>query len=830
MELLWILLLLPLCSANNTDINFVGLFPITGDWPLGTVLEAGARLAIQDISNHPVILKNLPGGDYTLKMWSNDTQCTAGVGVRLLVAQVTTFPPKIGIVGPGCSGVSIAVADLAKYWNLNMISFANTPVLSDKKIYSDFWRIQPNDNFFANTWISLGKLFGWKRFFAIREDNSLFNKPIGHFQETLQNLSWTLAASEVFPPDFPAEIESHVSLLKSKGARIIVGGFYEGNCRRVLCHAWKLGLSWRQGVIWILPGWFNDGWQTPTPEELSDPTFPCTTAEMVEATQYLIQTTAIGFASDSIGILPWVGELPSQWKVRWEQYRATKDPLSTDLYWGPLAYDSMWVWALALHEYLKTESLPSLETYNNLTATDLLQEQIRALNFSGVSGVVRFDTLQDRPLPIAIELTVGGVKQTVGVFENDLINMVQAMIWPDGSEGMENTPPDQKISKYDIPVAVQAPLLAFAAVLLVSLGVLLGYVWYHRESEVIKATSPKFNYCIIVGSIITAVAGVLYLVDLKVDNPAMCCFRLYLPTFGVIFMFSPLVVKTYRVYRIFNNPELRKLTHLKDPILLKGVAFMLTIQIAFTIISIGAALPEPQLVDSKSLSSSSETVRVVECTTSPYFIVLVLVYLSLLVLYGLYLAVATRNVPDKYNESRYIAFTITFYLVYGLIIFPLQLLATDPTSLAVLRGFGILLGVAISVGAMFVPKILNIATGGQPVNFFAYVSSRIHTGPSKPTGPPPSNPSNLENVSRLARESISQLPSIEMDPLSKAQNKSFASLDRDMNKSSDDLGSQSFATLPLPQDKEKEQNKSFVNIITSSNVEEDAPAPETAQA
>ena len=48
--------------------------------------------------------------------------------------------------------------------------------------------------------------------------------------------------------------------LKVRGARIIIGDFYEDVARRVMCQAWNSSMTQAQGYVWILPGWYKDDW------------------------------------------------------------------------------------------------------------------------------------------------------------------------------------------------------------------------------------------------------------------------------------------------------------------------------------------------------------------------------------------------------------------------------------------------------------------------------------------------------------------------------------------------------------------------------------------
>ncbi len=45
--------------------------------------------------------------------------------------------------------------------------------------------------------------------------------------------------------------------LKKRGARILIGEFYESAARHILCEAYKQGMTQKQGYVWFLPNWYQ---------------------------------------------------------------------------------------------------------------------------------------------------------------------------------------------------------------------------------------------------------------------------------------------------------------------------------------------------------------------------------------------------------------------------------------------------------------------------------------------------------------------------------------------------------------------------------------------
>lgn len=69
--------------------------------------------------------------------------------------------------------------------------------------------------------------------------------------------------------------------LKRKRARIIIADVYDEVARTVMCEAYKLGMTARDGYIWFLPKWLNSTfYDTDFYNKESNEHINCTTAEM----------------------------------------------------------------------------------------------------------------------------------------------------------------------------------------------------------------------------------------------------------------------------------------------------------------------------------------------------------------------------------------------------------------------------------------------------------------------------------------------------------------------------------------------------------------------
>lgn len=89
--------------------------------------------------------------------------------------------------------------------------------------------------------------------------------------------------------------------LKEKGARIIIGEFFETAARQVMCDAYKMGMTQANGYVWFLPGWYQNDWYNLDTMRAANQTVPnCTTAEMVEVSLFLLLMTYGTFHSGTV--------------------------------------------------------------------------------------------------------------------------------------------------------------------------------------------------------------------------------------------------------------------------------------------------------------------------------------------------------------------------------------------------------------------------------------------------------------------------------------------------------------------------------------------------
>jgi hypothetical protein len=108
-------------------------------------------------------------------------------------------------------------------------------------------------------------------------------------------------------------------------------------------------------------------------------------------------------------------------------------------------------------------------------------------------------------------------------------------------------------------------------------------------------------------------------------------------------------------------------------------------------------------------SSLGTNVYIGDCAANISSLVIPLIAYFVL-LFGLcaFLAYRCRKAPQGFNEASNLLVACSFIFLYGALIMPLQFLGLSPTSLIVLRSFGILLGDIVFLSCICGPKLLII--------------------------------------------------------------------------------------------------------------------------
>ena len=294
--------------------------------------------------------------------------------------------------------------------------------------------------------------------------------------------------------------------------------------------------------------------------------------------------------------------------------------------------------------------------------------------------------------------------------------------------------------------------IGFLALVLALLKLaLLAIVFMKRHTPVMRASQPLFCYLMIIGALFADLS--VFIDALAGGEPSdfNCAWRPAFLLLAACLLFAPLFLKTYRVWRIFDNPSMKNL-NLSNKRMLGYIASVLGVNYIILAIWYIVETPEPTPERYEALPGiffEDEVRYCYEGNNPPVFVVLIYLLQGSMLAYGVFLGFKVRNAPSEYNESRTILAVLLVIMVVSVIAVPLFNIQTDALAAFILVSIAVLMVSSVSTGVIFAPKLLMIFTGH---GFAAQVGPNNTMMSVAPTGTIASKTEsdNGEKVSELA--------------------------------------------------------------------------------
>ena len=212
-----------------------------------------------------------------------------------------------------------------------------------------------------------------------------------------------------------------------------------------------------------------------------------------------------------------------------------------------------------------------------------------------------------------------------------------------------------------IPIPVSYPrfsdlwsivLLTFTIVGLTATAFIIILFLVYNKHRVVKASSRELSAILLVGLVLCYIMPFFFVVKPSI---AICTVRRFGVGFSFAICFSALLIKTNRIYRIFNQKSLNPTKPPRFTSPLSQVLMTLNviaIQVVIAIIWLSVDQPSTMIAyDTRS--------AVLECGDSPYiYLVASLGYNLILLILSTYFAFLARKVPENFNEAKYINATL----------------------------------------------------------------------------------------------------------------------------------------------------------------------------
>jgi len=232
--------------------------------------------------------------------------------------------------------------------------------------------------------------------------------------------------------------------------------------------------------------------------------------------------------------------------------------------------------------------------------------------------------------------------------------------------------------------------------------------FYYRKVQIIRRSQPIFVYIFLFGA---AFLNTCILVHIGPNTDLMCGLRPWLFNTAATTMFAPLIMKLHRVDLLFNNPKLRKIKVSDFDVIIR-VLCLLAIDVFLLIIWSSVSSVSPySITKSTEYTGALKPVDDVVCNTgfnSPMEIVM-LVYKSLLIAFGVYKAATTWKIPADVSEAKFFAGAIyNIVFIGGLCYFLGDYLKQSNVQIGVLlQCLGMFISASIAVIVIMLFKIFN---------------------------------------------------------------------------------------------------------------------------
>ncbi|KAJ3674903.1 hypothetical protein LUZ60_005519 [Juncus effusus] len=375
-----------LSSAQNTNqlqkpsIKIGALF--TFNSTIGRSAMAAMEMAVADVNADSSVLNGT-----RLDLITQDTNCSGFLGtigaLQLIENEVVT------ILGPQSSGIAHAISQISNELQIPLLSFASTdPTLSSLQFQPFFLRTTQSDEFQMRAISEIISYFNWREIVAIYSDDDFGRNGISSLSDSLSTKRSRISFKAPIPPISSSNGNNNgnindmlvqVNLVES---RVYVLHVNPDSGLEIFRVAKKLGMI-GTGYVWIVTDWLAsvlDSYQQNNNPEIMD----------------LLQ-----------GIIVLRQYVPDSNSKKGFITRFNKGNFNTGLNtYGFNAYDSVWLTAYAINNFINQKNNISFSTDPNLQHTqnntlnlislkrfnqgDKLLNQILSTNFTGLTGHLQF--------------------------------------------------------------------------------------------------------------------------------------------------------------------------------------------------------------------------------------------------------------------------------------------------------------------------------------------------------------------------------------------------------------------------------------------------------
>mmetsp|Transcript_43184 Transcript_43184/g.109073 ORF Transcript_43184/g.109073 Transcript_43184/m.109073 type:complete len:734 (+) Transcript_43184:161-2362(+) len=264
--------------------------------------------------------------------------------------------------------------------------------------------------------------------------------------------------------------------------------------------------------------------------------------------------------------------------------------------------------------------------------------------------------------------------------------------------------------------------------------ILMVFVAAMHSRPAIHAAGMLFCEVILLGSLFLYAAEFTWMIY---QNDGTCAALPWLLCCGFVLIFGTMVMKTWRIRRVFHNPKLKRV-EITNLYLMACVGTMLAVQLLLLVLWTAI---DARSVTMKVVDPDRPVLDELECSWSTVDIVfasLIAAYWSVIILTGLVLAFLIRSVTyTLYNESKLIAFSVYNMFFFILLILIIEVVPIDDQqTVFIVRSLALILATFITVMVLFVPKVYYVLSNKSRDSGTHSFRSTLTTSSSSLGSPP----------------------------------------------------------------------------------------------
>jgi gamma-aminobutyric acid type B receptor len=210
----------------------------------------------------------------------------------------------------------------------------------------------------------------------------------------------------------------------------------------------------------------------------------------------------------------------------------------------------------------------------------------------------------------------------------------------------------------------------------------------------------------LLGGVLMCGAAVVYAGE---PTHFLCAARPLVTSLAFTLIFSALVVKSLRVYRVFMSGAMKRVV-LSTTTMFKILGLFVLVDLLILLAWFVIDFPRPYLQPTKIGALSGATIDRLVCASSSFIFSALLIFWKALVLFmGLYLSFLIRNVSSDFQESIWIFASSLVVLFGSIILLPMAYLVELPADVFyAFLAFMLLACTTLVMSMMLVPKIRRL--------------------------------------------------------------------------------------------------------------------------